>query len=239
MAQATAGSAFLLLLGLSVTPVAFAQQVPLPTLTPEQLSLAARLFLSRIGDNRNLHAAKSSAKDGVKGYDTWLSPEVPSTRIVPFKTQVDRGLHADYCRSSAVVLGTALAVVPQLTQGGSMIITVTGFRVDDVIKPTSRMIVGSTVTVVRQGGEVTDHGERLRVRMVGRPDYQMGKIYFLLLTAAKGLPVYYGAPWSTIQVAGGHVLPAPMGYAGMERGAVYQQIRSRMESVVAHVPCRS
>ncbi|MEO7050365.1 MAG: hypothetical protein ABI128_01750 [Rhodanobacter sp.] len=236
LAQATVASAFLLLAGLSSTPVALAQQVTL-TLTAVQLSLAARPFLS--GDDRNLHAAKRLASDGARGYDTWISPELPSIRIAPFETQADRELHADYCRSSAVLLGTALASVPHLNQAGSMIITVTGFRVDDVIKPASRMVVGSRFNVVRQGGEVTDHGERLRVRVVGRPDYQAGKTYFLLLTAAKDLPVYYGDPGSTTQLVDGRVIPSSDINAGMVRGASYARIKSQMESLAAQFPCRT
>lgn len=239
LARATVGSAFILLTGLPATPVASAQPVTPPILSAGQLNLAARPFLQPIGENRNLHTAKVISKDDAKGYATWISPELPSTRIAPFKTQADRELHAHYCDYSAVVLGTALASVPHLTQHGSMIITVTGFRLDDIIKPTSHLVVGSTVTVVRQGGEVTDQSERLRIDVTDQPDYQSGKEYLLFLAAAKGLPVYYGTPHSTVQVVAGRVIPSSDIYADMVRGASCAGIKSRMESIVAQFPCRT
>jgi hypothetical protein len=231
--------ALMYFIGLTTPLLLFAQQTGLTPLTAVQVDKAAARFLPPGDHSRSLHAAKVSFRDGAKGYDTWISSELPSTNTAPFKSAAARQLHGDYCMNDAVVLGTALTSTPHLTQAGTMIVTSTHFKVDDIIKQAPNISVGAMVRVVREGGEVMDQGELLRIRVDHGPDYQVGKEYLLFLNAARGLPVYYSNNFMTISVRGGRVIPSSDVYVGMKRGDLYQEVKSQLESTISQFPCNS
>lgn len=215
---------------------------PVQRLTQQQVdAMAARDFQSlgpQYGD-RNLHHSTIRFQDGARGYDTWISPELPA-RDARFNSVANQELHGWYCRSEAVALATDLASTSYLSSDKSFILTGTDFLVDDVLKPAPGLTVNHVITAVRPGGQVRDQGEWLRTGF-GRPDYQPGHEYLLFLTLdrARNPSVFLAASWTTFMVSGNQVRGSGSlaAIAGIPEGQDYTVVRGRLDTLVAAFPC--
>lgn len=206
-----------------------------PSLTIAQIDQAAAHYThGHIG--QPLHTMDAIFRDGARGEDTWVSTELPSRRFAPFSSAADRALHADLCGSNAIVTGTLLDTTARLDSAGDMIVTLARFRIDDRIKSAPDMAPGTIITVIREGGEVADGGERLRLHVSGRDDFIPGQHYFLMLDPAPGLSSYFDAPFLTVHEVDGKLYPST-DRQGIPAGTPYQAVKARMRYLRTAFPC--
>lgn len=167
---------------------------------------------------------------------------VPSGQPVrnhwPYASKADEYLHDWYCRAGAVVIATDMASRSYLSSDKSLILTGTGFLVDDILKSGAGVAVNQTITVARPGGQVRDQGEWLRVEL-DRPDFRPGRVYLLFLTprGAWRPSVFLANPWITTEVIDGTVHASEDEALGVPDGQSYTVLGGRLDSLAAAFPC--
>jgi len=213
-------------------------------LSQAQVEAVESRYFTRIGPHLiNLHNAEAGFPDGVKGFTEYKFNEAGWGSSRPYANFSDKGLHARFCVSNAVVLATNLSSVSYLSQAKDTLMTVSDFAVIDVIKgdPQGVARVGNTAEVVRFGGEVTDQGEKLRVTVSERPDYSAGHEYLLFLsgkTATKSMP-FHADDFVTVEVLNHRVYPSQKAWGGFEPGDSYYDVADRINYLSATFQCPS
>lgn len=221
------------LLVLAIASAAYGQDAP--SFTIAQVDRASAHYTHGQA-RRPLRTMDAMFGDGARGEDARISTELPPRRFAPFPSPADRGLHALICRTPTVVSGILLSSIARLDSAGDMIVTLARFRVDDPIKAPPGIAAGTTLTVIREGGEVTDNGIRLRLHAVGRDNFVPGQRYVLMLDPAPGLPAYFDAPFLTIHEVDGRLYPST-DLQGVPAGVSYQGVKARMRDLRATFPC--
>jgi hypothetical protein len=218
------------------------QAVDLTQAQVDAIVVAAQYPLLPSGST--LHAQPVMFPDGAKGEALDVTFEYPSARSFSlFGNWNDTRLYGDYCGSEAVVLATNVTNAPRLSSNKEAIITVSDFTVDRVLK--GRGLQNSqSITVIREGGEVTDQGELLRIQVRHRPDFQPRKQYLLVLSASALLdsPVYLANNWITIGVSGGQLYPSRLWppdntWDGVHNGDYETAFEARLHALLAKRPC--
>lgn len=212
-------------------------------LSQAQVEVVKTQYFTRIGaPSFNLHNAKVAFPDGAKGLTEYRLSEDGWGGFDPYANFSDKGLHAQYCASEAVVLATNLSSVSYLSHAKDTLITVSDFAVIDVIKGDLQGVarVGKTIEVVRLGGEVTDAGEKLQFTVSGRPDYSAGNDYLLFL---KGKPStrfmpFHADDFVTVQVLNHRVYPSEKKWGGLGLGDSYYDVSDRINRLSATFQCR-
>lgn len=113
------------------------------------------------------------------------------------------------------------------------------FQVLDTIKTDARIKAGQTIVTYREGGQVEDEGEQLRVETFNTPPYQADKVYILTLmrdpTASKR---QYIAPSNgTTVVKGERIYPGLGTWAGLLSGTSYSDVKSAFTRVGNAAAC--
>lgn len=227
----------ILALIVSASPTSKSQEIAKSHPSSTQLDGLAQKFAHRKAPGPSLHLAPKM-KDGVKGFDTWISPELPSAIFSPFDNQRDKQLHAQYCGSDSIVVGTAITSAPHLVRSKSMIVTTTHFKVANVIKSDQNMAVGSAISVIREGGQTNDEGETLRINVVGRPDYKIGSNYLLVLKNSSVAGVYYAPNFNTVRVRSGDLIPSSTISSIYKVGEPLKNYEAQLSRVISKSPCR-
>jgi hypothetical protein len=220
----------------ATTTVSHAQQLERPAMSQSQMDVIAGKYSSGHSDEQDLHLAQKM-KDGARGYDTWISPELPTANFSPYDSQRDKQLHSQYCKHDAIVTAKAVSSTSHLVRNKSSIITTTNFQIHEVIKPADGLASGDEISVVRQGGEVSDQGETLRVRVAGRTSYKSGAAYLLLLNKSNVARVYYAPNFITVGLKNGELSPSSTGITPFKVGEPLNNFKAQLTRITSKFPC--
>jgi hypothetical protein len=188
----------------------------------------------------SLHT-RDTFPDGAKGYavEDPHQPQSPNVYIPPqFKSADDFAAYTAECNADALVVGKLLNSTPILMSTKSGILTLSRFSVTAVIKPDGSVVPGQTIVTFRQGGEVSDANEVLRVETPSAPAYKLGSSYLLELTMDAGAkaPQYFTPQFGTISVRGGRVYLSSGHWAGFLSGSSYSDIVKKLQEA-EKLPC--
>ncbi|MEO6277999.1 hypothetical protein [Roseateles sp.] len=183
MALAATGLAFLALVVLSCPATAAAG---IGDWRADQIRQAEEEFASvKVLSRQPLYLA-DSFPDGAKGLLIGGYPPRTAWFLPPGTPSATQEHYNSYCFSEALVLAQTQDSQSVLTSDDRAILTRTRLKVLDVIKAPPALAAGDQIAVVRFGGEVLDHGERLRVRDDGWSDFSPGHVYLLKLQSVQG-----------------------------------------------------
>lgn len=176
-----------------------------------ELAWASDYFGIRVVKRQNLHTA-DKFPDGARGRSMVMVVDLfrSTTKRTSFKSLEEQYLHDDACDINAVVVAKAGAPASTLTADKADILTKTPFTVTRKLKGNASFEVGKTVNVVRQGGEVFDQGELLRVWNAYGTRFDDGSTYLLLLrrVAISDRFADYVTQGESLEVAGGKLRAA-------------------------------
>jgi hypothetical protein len=199
---------------------------------------SAERYLNMTGNPANLHSM-TAGPDGVKALTTNFMLNIPRRTGPPFTDPNDWRTHAEYCAAEVIVLAKNVASSSILTSGKNRIYTVSHFQVLDTIKTDALIKVGQTIVTYREGGQVEDEGEQLRVETSNTPSYQANKVYILTLTRDHSASkLQYIAPSNgTIAVKEERIYPSLGTWAGLLSGTSYSDVKSAFTRVGNAAAC--
>src|ERR1700735_4798002 len=185
------------------------------SLSPEYMRVAEAKY-REFGDVRlrlrsiDLHSLPKDS-NGVKGYNIII----PDTTGVDqplgrFASKEELELHSANCRAESIVVGRALTAESILSSKKDLIFTVYQFQVVDTLKASPGTTVGSQISGIRIGGEVTDAGETLQIGVKDQEPIAIGKTYLLELDvdAAHATSYFFLPDVETILVEHGRIYPS-------------------------------
>lgn len=178
--------------------------------------------------------------NGVRGYTV----QIPETRGAvqeqgAFKTDGEREVHSAYCRAAGIVLAREVSSESILSTKKDMIFTLYQFQVVDVLKNLAGAQIGSQITGMRFGGEVTDNGEALRVRVSGEAPFVAGATYLLVLDReGQNLSTFFFIPTlETIHVDHDRIFPANGSWGPFTSGQRLETVRTKLSELQTRIPC--
>ncbi|WP_457352453.1 hypothetical protein [Roseateles sp. P5_D6] len=205
-----------------------------------ELAWASNYFGIRVFKRQNLHEA-DKFPDGARGRSMALvaHPIRSSEKRNSFKNLDEQYLHDDVCGVDGVVVAKAGIPVSALTADKADIITKTPFTITRKLKGNASFDPGKTVNVLRQGGEVSDQGEPLRVLNTYGTHFNDGSTYLLLLrrVAISDRFADYVSQGESLEVDGGRLHAAKGKWYHINHGDDSQAGLDSIERILSAEAC--
>jgi hypothetical protein len=188
----------------------------------------------------SLHASNEKFPDGSRGTTVNMSSLGVFAPLGVFKTRGEREHHDTYCHSAAIVVGRELSAQGILSGKKDLIFTLYQFQVMDVVKSTPDTNIGKQIEVLRLGGEVSDAGEILQMKVHNEIPIDAGQTYLLVLLQNEQNPTsfFFTGNLRTIPVKNGRIYPALGTWGAFTSGARLDTIQSRTKEILEQEPCK-
>jgi hypothetical protein len=205
-----------------------------------ELAWASNYFGIRVFKRQNLHEA-DKFPDGARGRSMALvaHPIRSGEKRNSFKNLDEQYLHDDVCGVDGVVVAKAGIPVSALTADKADIITKTPFTITRKLKGNASFDPEKAVNVLRQGGEVFDQGELLRVWNTHGTSFDDGRTYLLLLRriAISDRFVGYLSQGESLEVRGGKLHAAKGKWYHINHGDDSQAGLDSIERILSAEAC--
>ena len=205
-----------------------------------ELAWASNYFSIRVVTRKNLHEGMKFP-DGTRGRTMVLvvDPLRSHEKRNSFRSLNEQYLHDDVCDVDAIIVAKAGTPAPALTADKADIITKTAFTITRKLKGSASFDARKTVNVLRQGGEVSDQGEPLRVLNTYGTHFNDGSTYLLLL---RRVPISdrfadYVSQGESLEVDGGRLHAAKGKWYHVNHGDDSQAGLDNIERILSAEAC--
>ena len=186
---------------------------------PDNIKFHHQRLYSQYYHGKNIFAETKAGRDVDSTVPHFFDSVVdPDAAKIPPTAYPHPNLRGISCDADAVVVATPQASETDITASGDFLYTDSRFQVESILKNTTPVQLedgGAGIIVTRAGGDKIINGHRVRIQIVGFPQFAIGQRYMLFLGYLPATRTFQAFGVGTFELVDGAAVPFDPGFTSV------------------------